>query len=218
MTAKLSVAALISGRGSNLQALLDATRNEDFPARVVLVISNVADAPGLKRAHAAGVETLVIDHKAYPSREAFDDAMDQALGERGIELVCLAGFMRLLSPEFVLRWSGRLINIHPSLLPLFRGLHPHRQALAAGVKLHGCTVHFVTPDVDDGPIIAQAVVAVEDDDDEARLAARVLEAEHVIYPLALRLLGEGRITIEGRRVRVAKQPARTADRFVNPEA
>lgn len=204
--ARLKVVALISGRGTNLQALLDACAQPDFPAEIVLVISNVADAYGLERARQAGVATRVIDHKAFDSREAFDAAVDAAIRQAGGELVCLAGFMRLLTPGFAQNWCDRLINIHPALLPCFKGLHTHRRALEAGVKLHGCTVHFVTPELDDGPIIVQAAVPVVDGDDEDSLSARVLAAEHRIYPLALRLIGEGRVRVDGRVVRIAAGP------------
>jgi phosphoribosylglycinamide formyltransferase-1 len=193
------VGVLVSGRGSNLQALLDACADPTFPAEIVLVISNVPGVLALERAEKVGVATTVIPHRDYPSREAFDAAMDLVLRAAGIEIICLAGFMRLLSSGFVAGWQGAMLNIHPSLLPSFKGLHTHRQALEAGVKLHGCTVHLVTPDLDDGPILAQAAVPVLDDDDEASLAARVLEQEHVVYPLALRLLAEGRVTVQGNR-------------------
>ena len=192
MTAKVKVGVLISGRGSNLQALLDACADPAFPAGIALVISNVAGAQGLERATQAGVPTLVINHKDFPSRAAFDARMDEALRAAGIELVCLAGFMRLLSDGFVEGWHGRMINIHPSLLPSFKGMHTHAQALAAGVKLHGCTVHYVTPALDDGPIIAQAAVPVLEGDTEESLAARVLEVEHQLYPAALKLVAEGK--------------------------
>lgn len=197
--AKLRVAALISGRGSNLQALLDTCGHPDFPAEIVLVIANRAEAEGLSRAKTAGVPGLVIDHRSYPSRETFDAALDHALRSAKVQLVCLAGFMRLLTPGFVSAWLGRLINIHPSLLPSFKGMNTHAQALAAGVKIHGCTVHFVTPDLDAGPIIAQAAVPVLSTDDEMSLAARVLEAEHRLYPLALAMLVEGRTRLENGR-------------------
>lgn len=193
------VGVLVSGRGSNLQALLDACADPTFPAEIVLVISNVPGVLALERAEKVGVATTVIPHRDYPSREAFDAAMDLVLRAAGIEIICLAGFMRLLSSGFVAGWHGAMLNIHPSLLPSFKGLHTHRQALEAGVKLHGCTVHLVTPDLDDGPILAQAAVPVLDDDDEASLAARVLEQEHMVYPLALRLLAEGRVTVQGNR-------------------
>lgn len=199
--ARLRVGALISGRGSNLQALLDACSHPDFPAEIVLVISNRAAAEGLQRAEKAGVPGRIIEHREFADRESFDAALDQALHAAKVDLICLAGFMRLLTPTFVSAWLGRLINIHPSLLPSFKGLHTHAQALAAGVKIHGCTIHFVTPDLDAGPIIAQAAVPVLDTDDEASLGARVLEAEHRLYPAALRLVASGRARLEGGRVR-----------------
>ena len=203
MVNRLKVAVLISGRGSNLQALLDACAEPGFPAEIVLVISNIAGAYGLERAKLAGVPSLVIDHKAYPTREAFDADMDKAIRAAGAELICLAGFMRLLSQGFSEAWNGKMINVHPALLPSFKGLHTHRKALEAGVKLHGCTVHFVTPELDDGPIIVQAAVPVLPTDDEDTLAHRVLEQEHKAYPLALKLVAEGRVTVEGRVVKVA---------------
>ena len=211
----LKVAVLISGRGSNLQALLDACATPGFPARIVRVFSNVAGAYGLERARLAGVSTEVIDHKAFPSREAFDMALDAAIRASGAELVCLAGFMRLLSKGFAESWRDRLINIHPSLLPSFKGLHTHQRALEAGVKLHGCSVHFVTPELDDGPLIVQAAVPVLDGDDEDALSSRVLAAEHRIYPLALKLIGEGRVTVDGRVVRVSGQE-KGPMAFLNP--
>ena len=189
---RLKVGVLISGRGSNLQALLDACADPAFPARIALVISNVAGAQGLERAEAAGVATCVIDHKRFPSREAFDAKMDEALRDAGVELICLAGFMRLLSTGFVESWRGKMINIHPSLLPAFKGLRTHAQALAAGVKQHGCTVHWVTPDLDGGPTILQGTVPVLEDDTEEILAERVLAVEHRLYPQALRLIAEGK--------------------------
>ena len=198
--ARLSCAALISGRGSNLQMLLDACVDPDFPAKIVLVISNQADAYGLQRAAKAGVPSLVIDHRTFADRPSFDAALDHALRAANVELICLAGFMRLLTPGFVTAWHGRMINIHPSLLPSFKGMRTHARALAAGVKIHGCTVHFVTPDLDEGPILAQAAVPVGSNDDEASLAARVLVAEHRLYPLALSMLADGRARLEGDRV------------------
>ncbi|WP_040476678.1 phosphoribosylglycinamide formyltransferase [Paramagnetospirillum caucaseum] len=193
------VGVLVSGRGSNLQALLDACADPSFPAEIALVISNVPGVYALERAEKAGVPTLVIPHKGFPSREAFDAEMDKALRAAGIEIVCLAGFMRLLSPPFAEGWRGRMINIHPALLPSFKGLHTHARAIEAGVKLHGCTVHLVTPELDDGPILVQKAVPVLAQDDEDSLAARVLEQEHKAYPEALRLLAEGRVTVEGNR-------------------
>jgi phosphoribosylglycinamide formyltransferase-1 len=201
--AKLKVAVLISGRGSNLQALLDASAAADFPAEIVRVIANVPGAQGLAWAQRAGVAGEIIDNRSFSGRDAFDAALDAAIRAAGAEFVCLAGFMRLLTPGFTRAWENRLVNIHPSLLPSFKGLDTHRQALEAGVRLHGCTVHFVTADLDDGPIIVQAAVPVLDGDDEASLAARVLAAEHRVYPLALRLIGEGRVRVDGKRVRIS---------------
>lgn len=193
------VGVLVSGRGSNLQALLDACAAPDFPAEIVLVISNIPGVHALERAAKAGVATEVIPHKQFPSREAFDAAMDERLRDAGVEIVCLAGFMRLLSAGFVTGWKDRLVNIHPALLPAFKGLHTHQRALEAGVKLHGCTVHLVTPELDDGPILVQAAVPVLPGDTADTLAARVLEQEHKAYPQALRLLADGRVTVEGNR-------------------
>jgi phosphoribosylglycinamide formyltransferase-1 len=196
----LNVGVLISGRGSNLGSIIDACADPTFPAAIRLVISNRADAPGLERARAAGIATAVIPHRDYATRDAFDDALDRALADAGVELVCLAGFMRLLGDAFVARWHDRLVNIHPSLLPAFRGLDTHARALAAGVRFTGCTVHFVRTAVDDGPIIVQAAVPVLPGDDAERLAARVLAAEHRAYPLALRLIAEGRVRVSDGRV------------------
>ena len=198
--ARLRVGVLISGRGSNLRALIDAARDPGYPAEIVLVISNRAEAAGLQHAAQAGITHQVI---AERDRAAFAAAADRALKQYGVELVALAGFMRLLDAGFVEGWRDRMINIHPSLLPAFPGLHPQRQALAAGVRFSGCTVHFVRVEVDTGPIIAQAVVPVHDDDDEERLSARILVAEHRLYPLALRLYAEGRLKVAGNRVAVA---------------
>lgn len=195
----LRVGVLISGRGSNLQALLDACAQPGFPAKIVTVISNKPDAAGLQRAAAAGVPILALNHRDYPDREAFERAMDAKLHEAGVELVCLAGFMRVLTPWFVRQWHDQLINIHPSLLPAFPGVDTHARALAAGVKFSGCTVHYVRPDVDAGPIIVQAAVPVCPDDIADDLAARVLAAEHRAYPLALRLVAEGKVSIIGDR-------------------
>lgn len=194
---RLAVGVMISGRGSNLQALLDACAAADYPARIVLVISNRPEAAGLARAEAAGVPTLVLDHRAYESRDGFDAAVTAAFEDAGVELICLAGFMRLLSAGFVAHWRDRLINIHPAILPAFKGLDTHARALATGAKLHGCTVHYVRFDMDTGPVVGQAAVPVLADDDEARLAARVLAAEHRLYPHCLRLIAEGRVRIAG---------------------
>lgn len=193
--ARVRVAALVSGRGSNLQALLDACADPAFPAEIVHVLANVPGVQGLERAAAAGVPTSVLSHRDFADRATFDDALDAELRRVGAELVCLAGFMRILTEGFVERWHDRLINIHPSLLPAFKGLHTHERAIAAGVRFTGCTVHFVRPAMDDGPIIVQAAVPVLPDDDADRLAARVLKAEHRIYPLALKLVADGRASV-----------------------
>ena len=213
--ARLKVGVLISGRGSNLQALIDACADPAFPAQIRLVISNRADAAGLERAQAAGIATQVIPHRDFAARAAFDDALDRSLREAGVELVCLAGFMRLLGEAFVARWHDRLVNIHPSLLPAFRGLDTHARALAAGVRFTGCTVHFVRAAVDDGPIIVQAAVPVLPDDDTERLAARVLAAEHRAYPLALRLIAEGRVRVNDGHVEI-RGAAAPGDAVLNP--
>src|SRR5260221_1258316 len=197
---RLKVGVLISGRGSNLQALIDAAADPGYPAEIVLVISNRPDAAGLERAARAGIAHLAI---ANPSREAFAAGADAALREHGVGLVALAGYMRILDTGFVEAWRDRLVNIHPSLLPAFPGLHPQRQALAAGVRFSGCTVHFVRASVDSGPIIAQAVVPVHGDDNEALLAERILAAEHVLYPIAVRLFAEGRLWIGGESVPIS---------------
>ena len=189
-------AILISGRGSNMTALLEAARDPAYPAEIVLVASNRPDAAGLGRAAEAGVPTLCVDHKSFADRESFETALHAALLEREVELVCLAGFMRVLTPWFIERWAGRLLNIHPSLLPAFRGLHTHERALAEGVKLHGCTVHYVVPELDAGPIIAQAAVPVCSGDTPDTLGSRVLSAEHVLYPAALRLVAAGDARLE----------------------
>jgi phosphoribosylglycinamide formyltransferase-1 len=200
------VAILISGRGSNMAALVAAARDPGYPAEIVLVLSNRADAPGLERAEQAGIETAVLDPKGFSSRGAFDKALDARLKAAKAEIVCLAGFMRLLTPEFVEAWRDRLINIHPSLLPLFPGLKTHTSALAAGVRIHGCTVHFVRAEVDNGPIIAQAAVPVLLSDTPETLADRVLAAEHHIYPLALALVARGRTVVVDERVVIDDAP------------
>ena len=199
--ARRRVAVLISGGGSNLQALLDAAAAPDHPAAITLVVSNVEGAFGLQRAARAGVPATCLDHRGFADRTAFDAALDAILREAGIELVCLAGFMRILTAGFVARWHDRLLNIHPSLLPAFPGLHTHARALAAGVRIHGCTVHLVRAALDDGPILVQGIVPVMEGDEEATLAARVLEVEHRCYPLALAGLASGRLTVAGERVR-----------------
>ena len=213
--ARLKVAVLISGRGSNLEALLRACAAPDFPAEIKLVISNRADAGGLAYAKRAGIATAIIPHRDYPDRPTFDAAITKAIEQAGIELVCLAGFMRLLTPGFVDHWRNRLINIHPSLLPSFPGLDTHARALAEGVRFVGCTVHFVRAEMDHGPIIVQAAVPVLAGDDEHTLAARVLQAEHRAYPLALRLIGEGRVSVADERVAIAGTD-RQAATLLNP--
>ena len=198
--ARLKVAILISGRGSNMAALIEAMQEPDFPAEVALVISNRPKAAGLEFARAANIPTQVLQHRDYDSREAFDAAMTEVLAAAGVRLICLAGFMRLLSAEFCQRWHDRVINIHPSLLPAFKGLHVHERMLEAGVRIAGCTVHFVRPAMDEGPIIVQAAVPILSGDTPASLGERVLAEEHKIYPLALRLIAEERATVDGARV------------------
>lgn len=187
------VAVLISGRGSNMTALIEAAKASDYPAEIVLVMSNVPEAGGLATAQANGIATFVVDHRAFgKDREAFEHAMQDVLAKYHIDIVCLAGFMRLLTPWFVGQWQGRMLNIHPALLPAFKGLDTHARALAAGATQHGATVHFVVPEMDAGPIIVQGAVDVRPDDTEATLAARVLAVEHRIYPEALRRVAEDR--------------------------
>ena len=201
MTARKRVGVLISGRGSNLQSLIDACRAAEFPAEIALVISNRPEAPGLQRARDAGIAALTIDHKTYASRAAFDADLDKALRDAGAEIVCNAGFMRLLTADFVAAWRDRQLNIHPSLLPAFRGLHPQRQALKAGVCVSGATVHFLRAEMDVGPIVAQAVVPIMPGDNVETLSARILSAEHRLYPYALRLVASGAVWVEGEMVR-----------------
>jgi phosphoribosylglycinamide formyltransferase-1 len=204
---KVRVAVLISGRGSNMVALLEAARDPAYPAEIVLVLSNNPEAEGLTRAAAAGIPTQAIDHRAYPDRASFDAAVDAALREAGADLVCLAGFMRILTDGFVEGWAGRMLNIHPSLLPLFKGTHTHAQALAAGVRLHGCTVHFVVPELDAGPIVAQAAVPVHQGDDPDSLAARVIVQERRLYPAALEMVAGGAARLDQGRVVIDRVPA-----------
>ena len=192
-------AILISGRGSNMAALIDAAAGSGYPAEIALVLSDRADAAGLELAARRKLATRIVPRTEFADREAHEAALDKALREQRVDLICLAGYMRLLSPEFVARWAGQMINIHPSLLPLFPGLHTHARALQAGLRIHGASVHFVTAEVDQGPIIAQAAVPVHANESEASLAARVLKAEHRLYPLALRLVAEGRARMEAGR-------------------
>ncbi|WP_342362439.1 phosphoribosylglycinamide formyltransferase [Terrarubrum flagellatum] len=188
---RVRTGVLISGRGSNMSALIEAAKNDAFPAEIVVVLANNIDAPGLNAAREAGVKNAGIISSSFPDRQSFDRVLDESLRTANVSLVCLAGYMQILSPWFVGRWLGKLINIHPSLLPAYRGLHTHRKAIADGARIHGCTTHFVTPELDAGPIIMQAAVAVAPSDTEASLAARVLEQEHVIYPRTLALVASG---------------------------
>lgn len=203
----LKVGVLISGRGSNLQALIDAAADPDFPAEIALVISNKDDAQGLKRAATADIPTKVIRHGDFQEDGAFEEAIQAALTEAEVGLVCLAGFMRLLNDGFVKKWKDRLINIHPSLLPALKGLHVHERALEAGMRISGCTVHFVRPSMDAGPIIMQAAVPVDPDDTAESLAARILEWEHRIYPLCVRLIAEKRVRVTNEKVHISGRRA-----------
>jgi phosphoribosylglycinamide formyltransferase 1 len=197
---RIRAGILISGRGSNLQALIDASTAPDYPAEIVCVVSNIAGVEGLKRAEHAGIPGHVVGHEAYSSRDSFDQTVHKLLSDKGVAIVCLAGFMRILSDRFVEDWHGRLVNIHPSLLPAFKGLNVHERVLRSGARISGCTVHFVVPELDSGPIIAQAAVPVFPGDGTDALASRILAAEHKLYPLALRLLAEGRVVLAGDRV------------------
>jgi phosphoribosylglycinamide formyltransferase-1 len=203
---KTRVGILISGRGSNMDALIAACRAPDFPAEIVCVLSNRPEAAGLARAAEAGIHASAFDHRSYGVREDFERDLDRALKDLDVELVCSAGFMRLLSPFFVEAWRDRQLNIHPSLLPAFRGLDTHARAIAAGARFSGATVHFVRQDMDEGPIVAQAVVPVSPDDTPETLGARVLAAEHILYPNALRLVASGLARVEGERVAIAAGP------------
>jgi phosphoribosylglycinamide formyltransferase 1 len=204
--ARLKLGVLISGRGSNLQALIAACTAASYPAEIVLVLANKPDAHGLEHAQEAGIATAVVEHGNFPDRESFDKAVSAKLQEANVEWVCLAGFMRLLSSWFVETWHDRIINIHPSLLPAFKGIDAHAQAIAAGVKLSGCTVHIVRTEMDAGPILVQAAVPLLPEDTEDSLAARILNVEHQCYPLAVRLIAEGRVRIDGDTAIVAMPP------------
>ena len=215
--ARRRVAILISGRGSNMTALIEAAKAKDYPAEIVLVMSNIAGAGGLAKAGDAGIETATVESKPFgKDREAFERKLNETLIAHNIDLVCLAGFLRLLTPWFVRQWEGRMLNIHPALLPSYKGLHTHERALADGVKIHGATVHFVVPEMDSGPIIMQGAVAVRDDDTPDTLAARVLGVEHCIYPNSLRLVASGRTRLENG---VCKSDAsgRPDDALISPE-
>jgi phosphoribosylglycinamide formyltransferase-1 len=212
------IAVLVSGSGSNLQAIIDASEKGEIPCRVGLVISNKADAYGLVRAKKHGIPTEVISHRDFSSREEFDQRLVEILRKSGAELVCLAGFMRVLTPVFVRAFPNRILNIHPALLPSFPGTHGPKQALDYGVRFSGCSVHFLDEGVDTGPIIVQAVVPVYGDDTEETLAARILIQEHKIYPMAIRLFFQGRLKVEGRRVRVEGEPRIPEFFHRNPDA
>lgn len=216
MSSRRKVAILISGRGSNMQALVRAAADPAYPAEIVLVLSNRADAPGLDFARELGLPTAVVPHRDYPDRASFDAAIDEEIRKTGAEIICLAGFLRLLEPDFIEAWRDRMLNIHPSLLPAFKGLHSHQRALDANVKIAGCTVHFVRYEMDTGPIIAQAAVPVFPGDTADSLAARILEQEHVIYPMALRLVCEGKVTVDGGRAIVDAVSAPAALRNPDP--
>ncbi|MBS0233323.1 MAG: phosphoribosylglycinamide formyltransferase [Proteobacteria bacterium] len=213
MTRKIRTAVLISGRGSNMRSLVEAARAADYPAEIALVVSNRPDAAGVAWAVEQGLPAAVIDHKDYSTRADFERALQSELDAHNVEFVALAGFMRLMTPEFVERWRDRMINIHPSLLPSFKGLHTHEQAIAAGVKIAGCTVHFVRPEMDDGPIIAQAAVPVLGSDTPETLAARILEAEHRVYPAALRLVAAGQARCDREKVVIYHDVSKTGVLF-----
>jgi phosphoribosylglycinamide formyltransferase-1 len=204
--AKLKVGVLISGRGSNMAALIKAAEASDYPAEIACVVSNVAAAAGVETARRAGIPTTVIPHKNYPDRESFDRAVSAELEKRDVGLVALAGFLRIFSPWFPMHWADRVINIHPSLLPSFKGLHVQQQAIDAGARISGCTVHMVVPDLDSGPIVAQAAVPVLAADTADALAARILRQEHRLYPQVVRWFGEGRVRVTGNRVEITGQP------------
>lgn len=218
---KKRIGVLISGRGSNMSSLIDACKNADFPAEIVVVISNRPKAAGLKIAADEGIKHLAIDHRAYDSREAFQQDLHKALVDTEVDLICNAGFLRLLTAEFVDKWHDRQLNIHPSLLPSFKGLHTHQRVLDAGVKVTGCTVHLVRTDMDAGPIIAQAAVPVHFDDTQDTLAARVLEAEHQLYPHALALFASGRVIAKGEKITFQTSddlvPADNQNRIFSPD-
>jgi len=218
MSEQPAIAVLISGSGSNLQAILNASERGEIPCRVGIVISNKADAYGLVRAEKHGVPTEVVDHRGFPNREEFDAKLVEIIRGNGAELVCLAGFMRVLTPVFVRAFPHRILNIHPALLPSFPGTHGPGQALSYGVRFSGCTVHFLDEGVDTGPIIVQAVVPVYDEDTVETLAARILVQEHRIYPMAIRLFFSGKLKIEGRRVRVSGEPRIPEFFHRNPDA
>lgn len=216
MTKRLRLGVLASGGGTNLQAIIDRCADTSLPAEIAVVICNVPGAGALERAERAGIATLVIDHRSFAGREEFDRAVVAALQAAGVELVVLAGFMRIVSGVFIEAFPQRIINIHPALLPAFPGLHVQKKALEYGARFAGCTVHFVDGGVDTGPIIAQAVVPILDGDSEATLSARILEQEHRLYPHAIRLIAEGRLRLDGRRVLVDPPQTATGAALINP--
>ena len=218
MSERPPIAVLISGSGSNLQAIIDASERGEIPCRVALVVSNKEDAYGLVRAATHGIPTEVVRHKDFPTRESFDARLVETIRASGAELVCLAGFMRILTPVFVRAFPNRVLNIHPALLPSFPGTHGPKQALEYGVRFSGCTVHYLDEGVDTGPVVVQAVVPVYDDDTEESLAARILVQEHRIYPMAIRLHLQGKLRIEGRRVTIEGEPRIPEFFHRNPDA
>ena len=218
MSERPPIAVLISGSGSNLQAIIDASERGEIPCRVALVVSNKEDAYGLVRAATHGIPTEVVRHRDFPTRESFDARLVETIRASGAELVCLAGFMRILTPVFVRAFPNRVLNIHPALLPSFQGTHGPKQALEYGVRFSGCTVHYLDEGVDTGPVVVQAVVPVYDDDTEESLAARILVQEHRIYPMAIRLHLQGKLRIEGRRVTIEGEPRIPEFFHRNPDA
>ena len=216
MANQLKLAVLISGRGSNLQALIDATIEPTFPAEITRIISNEPDAAGLERAVEADISSTIVPHRDYLDRQSFEAALDKVVRDSGAELIVLAGFMRLLTRDFVDAWRDKLINIHPSLLPSFKGMHTHERVLDAGVRFTGCTVHYVRPEMDEGPIIIQAAVPVLPGDNKNDLAARILKQEHVIYPLAVRLIAEGRVRVQKERVIIEDAGLSAPTSTINP--
>ena len=198
--AKLRIGVMISGGGTNLQALIDACASADYPAEITVVISNRPAAGGLIRAQKAGIPTTTLDHKAYDSKEDFESALHECLTGHKVQLVCLAGFMRLLNADFVNRWRDRMINIHPSLLPSYKGLHTHARAIEDGVRFGGCTIHYVRPEMDNGPILMQAAVPIASDETEESLIAKVLTYEHQMYPAAVRMIADGKVRVSGSKV------------------
>ncbi len=213
---KIKTAVLVSGAGTNLQALINAAAEKDFPAKIILVISNIRTAKALDRAKAAGITSKIIDHQQYQNRENFDEAIETAIRNFDCEIICLAGFLRILTTKFVERWQGKILNIHPSLLPSFPGVRVQEQVLDSGVKITGCTVHFVTPKVDSGPILVQSAVPVLDGDDANTLAARVLKQEHLIYPIGLRLMAQAQINGKNIFSKIVTQPVYNLDSLINP--